>query len=208
MSRRAAIAIVVLLTMRFYSARTVTNTPVPRERLASLSSQIGSWTGRDAGPVADDVVNVLGVDEYVNRVYVSPAETPVALYIGYYASQRQGDTMHSPQNCLPGAGWQPVSSSTVGLPVGAAVGVRVNQVLIQKVLDREVVLYWYAGRGRTIASDYANRWWLALDAARLHRTDGGLVRIIAPVVADPSRAAADAARFATLLLPELRRYLP
>jgi EpsI family protein len=208
-SARIAIATAVLVAMRLYSVVAVTDRPAPRAQLALLPLHLGSWTGRDASPFADDVVNVLGVDDYVNRVYVAPAAAPVGLYVGYYATQRQGDTIHSPQNCLPGAGWQPVTSSRIELRAGAAGGtVQVNRVVIQKALDRQVVLYWYAGRGRTIASDYANKWWLTLDAARLHRTDGGLVRIIAPIVDDSSPSASDAAAFATLLLSVLPRYLP
>ncbi len=208
MSGRAAIAVTILVAMRLYSFQAVTDTPAQRESLASLSSHVGPWTGRDAGPFADDVVNVLGVDDYINRVYMSPSRTPVALYVGYYATQRQGDAIHSPQNCLPGAGWQPLSSSTITLPAERGTNVRVKQILIQRALNRQVVLYWYAGRGHTIAGEYANKWWLTLDAIRAHRTDGGLVRIIAPVAGDESRAAQDAATFATFLLSELPRYLP
>ena len=54
--------------------------------------------------------------------------------------------------------------------------VPVNQFVIQKALDRQVVFYWYHGRGRVTANEYANKAFLMLDAAHLHRTNGGLVR--------------------------------
>ena len=66
-------------------------------------------------PIDDESLGVLGVDDYLNRVYGRPSIAPVSLYIGYYASQRQGDTIHSPQNCLPGAGWQAVESGRTTL---------------------------------------------------------------------------------------------
>jgi EpsI family protein len=132
---------------------------------------------------------------------------PLALYIGYYASQRQGDTMHSPQNCLPGAGWQPIDSGIVRVRSGAR-DVDVNRYVVQKGGDRQVVLYWYQGRGRVTANEYANKMWLMLDAARVHRTDGGLARLITPVVTDPTEATAHAAAFAATLLPVLSEYLP
>jgi hypothetical protein len=49
---------------------------------------------------------------------------------------------------------------------------------------------------------------LMLDAARLHRTDGGLVRLITPIVTDAVRATEDAAAFGAALMPYLSRCLP
>ena len=116
----------------------------------------GWWRGYDAPPLADDVLAQLGVDDYFTREYVNAAGMPVGLYVGYYASQRQGDTIHSPQNCLPGAGWQTVETGVADLQLGGR-DVRVNQFLIQKGLDRQVVLYWYQGRGRVVANEYGTR---------------------------------------------------
>jgi EpsI family protein len=129
------------------------------------------------------------------------------VYVGYYASQRQGDTMHSPQNCLPGAGWRPIESSYLDLPIEGGAR-RINRYVIQKGLDRQVVLYWYQGRGRVVANEYVNKLFLMWDAARLNRTDGGLVRIIAPAVAGVAEASSTATRFATALMPSLMERLP
>ena len=115
--------------------------------------------------------------------------------------------IHSPQNCLPGAGWRPVESGVTTLQVGDR-AVPVNQFVIQKGLDKQVVFYWYQGRGRVIANEYANKALLMLDAARLHRTNGGLVRLIAPVVSTPDAAKAELAAFAALVFPHLDRHLP
>ncbi len=204
---RALLVIAVVVSMRVYTAHADIDRPAPRVSLANVPLHIGEWRGRDDVPLTPEMVEAAGVDDYVNRLYVTPSRRAVSLYIGYYASQRQGDTIHSPQNCLPGAGWQPVASARRAFSTPAAT-VEVNDVLIQKGLDRAEVLYWYQGRGHTIASEYANKLWLMLDAARLHRTDGALVRIIAPVAGDPERARADAAAFAAALLPHLSREVP
>ena len=182
---------------------------VARQPLSTLPALIGSWHVVSDQPLEPDVLQVLGVDDYANRTYVDAAGVPVSLYVGYYASQRQGDTIHSPQNCLPGAGWEPVSYRREALEADG-VAVPVNHYVIQKGLDRQVVLYWYEGRGRVVANEYANKLWLMVDAAWLHRTNGSLVRVIVPArTADQVPAAAAAARqFATALLPELGRYLP
>ena len=151
---------------------------------------------------------MLGVDEYVNRTYVDRAGLPLNLYIGYYSSQRQGSTIHSPQNCLPGSGWQPIESSRIALNADRMT-FPVNRYVIQKAMSRQVVYYWYQGRGRIVANDYANKLWLMLDAARLHRTNGSLVRIVVP---QSSRLAGDAdrvaAEFSRGIAPRLTAYLP
>lgn len=207
MIARAVIVVALLAGGAWFGAHVSgTEVSVDRDSLAALPPVIDGWKGREATPLADDVVALLGVDDYIHRTYVSESGALVGLYAGYYRSQRQGDTIHSPQNCLPGAGWRPVSSTTVRLPSGGG-SVPVNQYVIQKGLDQQVVLYWYQGRGRVVANEYKNKALLMWDAATLQRTNGGLVRVIAPM--SPGRdAAADAAAFATALLPRLQRLMP
>jgi EpsI family protein len=204
---RALLVVAVVITMRVYTAHADVDRPAPRVSLANLPLQIGDWHGRDDIALSPEMVEAAGVDDYVNRLYATASRHAVSLYVGYYASQRQGDTIHSPQNCLPGAGWQPVASTRRAFSTPGST-VEVNDVLIQKGLDRAEVLYWYQGRGHTIASEYANKLWLMLDAGRLHRTDGALVRIIAPVANDPASAGADAVAFAAALIPHLTREVP
>jgi len=205
---RPLVVAVLVLAAGAYGVRAgSTEAEVSRESLSALPLSLDEWRGREAAPLADDVLGQLGVDEYVNRQYAQAGAAPVGVYIGYYASQRQGDTIHSPQNCLPGAGWRPVESGETRLSVGGR-GLTVNRFVIQKGLDRQVVYYWYQGRGRVVANEYANKALLMLDAARLNRTNGGLVRLITPVTTTPEAATAHLTAFAATLLPHLDRYLP
>jgi EpsI family protein len=174
--------------------------PVTREQLTTFPRTIGSWTAAADVPLDDEIVRVLGVDDYVSRAYLNASGEAASLYVGYYASQRQGDTIHSPQNCLPGSGWQPVESARTSLEVDGAT-LPVNRYLIEKAGERQIVLYWYQGRGRVVANEYANRLWLMVDAARLRRTNGSLVRIVAS-------QEKPAVEFARAVYPPLSRYLP
>jgi EpsI family protein len=204
---RTGVVVILIAVTGFYTRGASHSGPVPaRSPLHALPSVIAGAEGFEAVPFADDVVEELGADDYVNRVYFDQA-VPIALYAGYYASQRQGDTIHSPQNCLPGAGWRPVTSDRI------AVGDRldrqtINRVLITKGRERQAVFYWYQGRGRVVANEFANKAWMMLDAARHGRTDGGLVRLITPVGGTPEDAYARLNRFATVLIPLLREHLP
>jgi EpsI family protein len=160
----------------------------------------------------DDQIRVAGVDDYVLRQYDDPdADLEVySVYVGYYESQLQGRTIHSPKNCLPGAGWEALQSDqvTVNGPEGEVV---VNQYLIQNDEQKALVLYWYQGRGRVESNEYRVKWDLLVDAAVRRRTEEALVRIVVPIPIDhrgDEAAQALAVRVAERLVPELSRALP
>lgn len=198
---RAMLLSVLIVSAGVLGARAAgSEQPVTRASLTTFPRTIGSWKAVGDVPLGDEIARVLGVDDYVSRTYVNASGEPANLYVGYYSSQRQGDTIHSPQNCLPGAGWQPVESARMSLSVEGAT-LPVNRYVIEKGPERQVVLYWYQGRGRVVANEYANKLWLMVDAARLRRTNGSLVRIIAP----QEHAATE---FARVVYPRLPEYLP
>lgn len=194
-----------------------------RESLTTFPMEIAGWSGRRAPGFDPDVLAVLGVDEYVNAVYTDPDRRTIGLYVGYYQSQREGDTIHSPANCLPGAGWVPETSDRMRLrvqdldqlPAHAPPQLRdieINRYVIRKGADRQLVLYWYQSHGRVIASEYWGKVFLVTDAIRLNRTDAALVRVIAPIADGEEMAELNAERravaFVTAVFPLLGRYLP
>ncbi len=190
---------------------------VPARRpLAALPLQLDRWSGRDAPALEANILKVLGADDYVNRQYAAPREPPLSLYTGFYQSQRQGDTIHSPLNCLPGAGWRPVDQRRASVGVVDADGERrtlvVNRFVIQKGLDRQLVLYWYQSHGRVVASEYTSKVYMVYDAIRLNRTDAALVRVITPIADGDSvegdGAAERAATFVQAMFPTLSGLLP
>ena len=207
MIARALVIVAMLTCASLTGTRASVETPVERNSLSTLPQTIDRWHGREAVPLTGDVLAQLGVDDYINRTYTATDAAPIGLYAGYYTSQRQGDTIHSPQNCLPGAGWQPLESRTISLDVGGR-RLPVNQYLIQKGVDRQVVLYWYQGRQRVVANEFANKAYLMWDAAVLRRTNGGLVRVISPLPRTGGNAVQDAIAFATAIVPRLDRLMP
>ena len=207
MIARALVAAAIIVAAGIYASGASAPERLPsRETLATTPVSLQAWQGLDVA-LDDDVLAQLRVDDYINRRYIAADAPPVALYVGYYASQRQGDTIHSPQNCLPGAGWRPVSAERTTVDFGGRT-VPVNRFIIQKGLDRQAVFYWYQGRSRVVANEFANKAWLMLDAARLRRTDGGLVRAITPVSSTPDAAFATLTTFSTALFPYLSSRLP
>jgi EpsI family protein len=191
--------------------RSVTENVAIRRSFDAFPMTIGSWTGRVAPDFDDRVLTVLGVDDYVNRVYLDATQYPLGLYIGYYESQRQGDTIHSPLNCLPGAGWQPMKQARMSLRVrdgNSPRDIEVNRVLIQKGLDKQLVLYWYQSHGRVVASEYWGKVYLVVDAIRFNRSDGAMVRVVAPIGDSETEAERRAVQFVETMFPLLGTYLP
>jgi len=180
---------------------------IPHQPLRDLPYTMENWKGQEQ-PLPEQIVQAVGVSDYTNRVYFQPTEPWVQLYIGYYASQRTGETMHSPKNCLPGAGWEPISAGYATIPLTTARQIVVNDYIIQKDLNKEMVLYWYQGRGRVIASEYAGKFWTVTDAISRNRTDGALVRLITPVNDGEARARMRLISFAQSLFPNLDAIIP
>lgn len=180
---------------------------VAREPLRDLPYFVGGWSGEDQA-MQKQVLKVVGVTDYANRLYSHAGEAPVQLYVGYYASQRTGDTIHSPKNCLPGAGWDPIRSgyATVTIPNGQKIVV--NEYVIQQDQDKQLVFYWYQGRGRIIASEYLAKFWMVADALSRNRTDGALVRLVTPMNGDEAEAHARLASFTQILFPYLDKTIP
>ena len=166
-------------------------------------------------PLPESIMSILRVDDYVNRVYYAPTRYGAGSYIGYYRSQRQGDSIHSPLNCMPGAGWEPVSQRplTIAVPdAGGGSNISVNRYVIQKGVDRQLVLYWYHSHGRVVASEYWSKFYLVRDAVRLNRTDAALVRVIVPIPSNidgaETKAEEQATEFVRSMFPLLSTYLP
>jgi EpsI family protein len=171
----------------------------------------------DNGLVGSDVEvskaeqKVAGMDDYLMRYYRPAGATGEAyaysVYVGYYETQRQGNTIHSPKNCLPGAGWESLASTTE--TVKTSIGtMQVNRYLLKKKDQAALVLYWYQGRGRVEGNEYAVKWQLLRDAALRGRSDEALVRIIVPITTTPDDAAQVALKAAEKLIPAVDTALP
>lgn len=186
--------------------------------LAGLPSTIGSRSATDIA-LDDEVLQILGHGEFLNRMYLAnttlPAQqpgdrAPIGLFIGYFPTQRTGQSIHSPQNCLPGAGWTFLSSGIVQFKDATGKEFNVGDYLITDGTSSQEVLYWYQMHGRSIANDYKAKLYTLADSIRYGRTDAALVRIITPVLAGEDRLVARnrAIGFAKQITPVLPAYVP
>jgi len=195
----------------FLQARHRQEVIAPRPLFASFPPQVGNWTGTDV-PISKDVSDVLGPGDFLSRIYqdTKSAQATIDLFLAYFPSQRVGDTIHSPRNCLPGSGWLPLESRHTILSLPAQAPFPANRYVIAKGLDRRLVLYWYRAHNRSVASEYWAKYYLVADSMRLNRSDGSLIRIITPLRPGES---ADAGQqrlvaFAEDLAPLIDTYVP
>ncbi|GGG69986.1 exosortase C-terminal domain/associated protein EpsI [Edaphobacter dinghuensis] len=190
--------------------------------LSQMPETIGQWTGQDL-PIADDVLAILGKGDFLNRVYTSSlpiqigqdstpvgSNLPIGLFIGYFPTQRTGQSIHSPQNCLPGAGWTFDSRRYITMQDVNGKSYRVGEYQISNGDTRQFVIYWYQAHGRSIPNEYVARAYMVADAIRMNRTDGALVRVITQIA--PTETVAEARkralRFTALMAPMLPRFIP
>lgn len=176
------------------------DTPL-RGPLDSIPRQLVGYQGRDQIVSAAEQ-RVAGMDQYLMRGYLRDSSY-FSLYVGYYEAQNQGKSIHSPKNCLPGAGWEPVSNGTRSLAFDGR-QVTVNRYVLERGTGRAVVYYWYQGRGRVSWNEYAVKWELLRDKAIHGRSEEALVRIMVPVdPADPDQADRLATQVGEDIIPRL-----
>jgi len=188
--------------------------PVPLTRpFWQFPMQLGDWQGRDIR-LTEAIEKRVGVTSYLYRTFYQPARRyPIQLYVGFYESQKHGEMIHSPKNCLPGNGWFIERRDTMMLNVPPYQPFEVNKFVIANGIERQVVLYWYqqAG-GRVVTNEYLGRVHLVLDAMSRNRTDAALIRVIVPTEDNDPRSVDASTREAVAFLqaayPTLMQFLP
>ncbi len=183
---------------------------LPRKPLTEFPKVIGDWTAVREHTIEGRSMEILQVDDYFIRDYRNSKGEVIGLYIGYFKSQREGKGIHSPRQCLPGAGWVPVNASIFQMPaVGHNPGtVPVNKFIMGKGLDRQLYLFWYHGRGRVYASEYWNKIYLIWDGLTKKRTDGALIRVNNAATKNSDEALQAQIEFINLFFPLLQEYIP
>jgi EpsI family protein len=179
---------------------------VDRKQLKDFPQQMGEWRRARPDQVIDDAtMAVLRASDYLLRDYRRPDGLAANFYVGYYASQREGASYHSPLNCLPGSGWTLSEPGKVMIPLPDGSQFAANKFVIQNGDYRSLMLYWYQGRGRTVASEYWGKVYTVIDSVRLRRSDGAMVRVTVPMGESEDsalQAALDVSARAVAALPE------
>lgn len=207
---RVSISVGLLLTAQLVLQFRSSGEAVPiRQSLDLFPAELGRWHARQDTPLEPQVIDILKVSDYLVRRYVHDSGQSLWLYIGYWATQRKGAEVHSPRNCLPGAGWEPVEATriTIELPEPHP-PIRVNRYIIQKDRRMQVVLYWYQARGRAIAGEVDAKIEMVRGAITRNRTDGAIVRVSSVVAGSLQETTERLVGYVQRAYPVLHEFLP
>ena len=182
-----------------------------RKNFAEFPLEMGAWKGK-GGQLEQIYLSELKLDDYILSDYVDGKQHVINFYAAYYASQRKGESAHSPRTCIPGGGWKMtgLAEHEVSGVTAGGTPLRVNRAIIQLGEHRQLVYYWFQQRGRIITNEYLVKWYIFWDALTRSRTDGALVRMITPLAPGESEEMGDArlTEFAGTAVPRLPEFIP
>jgi len=188
----------------------IDQSPVPSHlSLRAFPDEISGWSGTPV-PMSKKEQDILNADDFASILFTKAAtESSIFFFSAFYQHQTPEKNIHSPKNCLPGSGWSMIDTKVIAVPLeSGGKPEKINQVVIQKGLTKQVVLYWYQERGRIFPNEYWGRFYLVKDALTLHRTDGALVRISALLDGSIENTVNKELRFIRNLTPMLSDYIP
>ena len=209
MTTRMIVVGVVLLISSWVVRVAGHDAPVAmRQSFAKFPDRLGNWDGEDARFSAK-IEHKLGVTDYVSKIYRAGPQQAAHLYVGFYGSQKHGEMVHSPKNCLPGNGWYIARRDTTLLDIAPYRPFAVNSYIVENGIERQLVVFWYQqSGGRIVVNEYLGRVYLVIDSLTRRRSDASLIRVSVPFDGDPAAAAETARAFLRVAYPAVMEFLP
>jgi EpsI family protein len=207
MKRTITIVLIILITAVLLGFLSNPEIIKPNKPFDTFPLEFGKWQGVKSR-FDQKIYDILGVEDSILANYRSPQGDSINLYIGFYQSQKEGDLIHSPKNCMPGGGWNITETSIETINFTNNDSQNVIKLLLQKGSEKQIVLYWFQSRGRIISSEYMQKIWLVIDSITKHRTDGSFVRFITTVTKNEKESLELLKEFAKKIYPTLNEYIP
>lgn len=183
--------------------------PVQRKQLKDFPREIGVWEQRGADQQFNkETLSVLKATDYLMRDYGGVGGVTANFYVGYYATQRDGATYHSPLNCLPGSGWVMSRPATITISPQGQTPFEANRYIIENGGNKQLLVYWYEGRGRKTASEYWGKIYTVIDSVRMRRSDGAMVRVMVPIGVSETTALEAATSLSESAAKALPEFIP
>jgi len=175
----------------------------PHLAFANFPLQLGIWSGQEIS-IEANYREIGEPGRGLLRFYRSNSSEQITLFID------SSDERHSPERCLPEVGWKPLQLRQIPLEVPGITPFLVNEYIVAKGNDRQLVLFWFQGRNRAIASEHRDRLYIVLDRILKNRTDGALIRLSTLILPGEStdQALQRILPFANQVVPQLPHYIP
>jgi exosortase len=201
--------------------------------LDEFPTEVGEWSGRRMA-MEQRFIAELDLSDYVIVDYADRNGKGVNFYVAYYESQRKGESIHSPETCLPGSGWSFRQAGKTTVPLdgskgsgfrvqgsggaggtgrradGPAESITINRAVMENAGQRQLSYFWFPQRGRVLTNAYQLKLFTFWDALTRQRTDGALVRLITPIYGgEKVRDAEERLEgFTRQILPILDQFIP
>lgn len=208
---RVVTALLLLQGIVFYSVALRAENIPGVSPLSGFPTDVSGWQMLKDIKIEQETLDILKADDTLNRVYVNPQKSSETyLFIAFFKTQRYGQAPHSPKNCLPGSGFEPIEAGAISISIpGRAEPIEVNRYLTARGEEKSVTLYWYQSRRRVIAGEFSAKFWLIADSIRYHRSDSSLVKVVVPVRNNDADAATKTAiDFVKVVFQPVSRQLP
>lgn len=208
----ASLVVIVLSTIGSFALPEQIETIPDRKQYTEFPLEFDGWQGK-TGYLESDILDVLKLTDYLMSDYRNTEDGgSINFYSAYYASQKKGESAHSPRSCIPGGGWRITSlqNHTINNTVIDGVPFVVNRLVIEKGETKQLVYYWFQQRGRIVTNEYLMKWWLFWDSMNLHRTDGALMRLTTVLQPGQELSIADKRLedFSRQIAPLIPQYVP
>lgn len=208
---RVVTVLLVLQGIAFYAVGLRAEKIPAIPTLSTFPNTFNGWTLYKDIPIEQETLDVLKADDTLNRVYLNADKSmSTFLFVAFFKTQRAGQAPHSPKNCLPGNGYEPIESGPISVAVpGRVEPIQINRYVTARGDEKSVTLYWYQSHGRIIADEYAAKFWLIADSIRYHRSDSSLVKVVVPIRNnDAAGATKTALEFVQTIFPQVSAQLP
>lgn len=205
------IRFIIVYTLFAAAALVITlhrDTAVPTNRpFSEFPEKVQSWQMSKRNEFSENILGVLKVTEYLSREYTGSGGKTVSLYIGYHGGGKDSGEIHSPKHCLPGSGWHEISTRR-GVLATAGGALNLVRAVYQKGENRELFLYWFQVRDRSISNEYSLKMAEIVNSALYRRRDASFIRVSVPFESDLDQAVAMGEQFIRDFEPLFRKFLP
>ncbi|WP_306114978.1 VPLPA-CTERM-specific exosortase XrtD [Roseovarius sp. MMSF_3305] len=189
-----AAVVVTALSVAWYSVPKRDAVTIDRDPFVLFPTQVGDWSTGPQFSLDPEIERVLSAHDYLLLNLRKPSEAgDVELFVAWYENQNQGG-VHTPEVCLPGAGWEIAKLEQIDstLPAEYGASFKLNRAIIQKGVNRQLVYYWYEQQGQRTASMFTAKLQLMVGKLTNGRNDSAIVRLTTAIAPGESIADAEA----------------
>lgn len=165
------------------------------------------WRMVEQAALPQNIISVLMPTDYLARRYAGRDGALVDMYLSFFNGGPESGRIHSPKNCVVGAGWTEILSKRMTMALGDG-SVNLVQAVYAKGERRDVIYYWFAMRGQTMSDEYSLKIAEIFGSMLHRRRDQSFIRISVETTGNTNSAEEKIERFLKDFYPEIIKFFP